>query len=158
MNRRTVARALILAAALLSLAGAALADNGSIRTYLTFRVTTPTQSSVVNVGQDLQIEVGIEGVEPTSYEWFFNDEKILENGDQRIYNILNAQVEDAGIYRMQAYVNEAMALSVDVNVRVIDTSHLPDSGDESLPVVFAFGAAGIALAAMALLVRKRQAA
>ena len=49
----------------------AIAEGGAIRTYLTFRITTRTQSAIVNAGEDLQIEVGVEGVTPTRYQWYF---------------------------------------------------------------------------------------
>ena len=96
MQKRVGIRAFALVLMMLFIAGSALAENGAIRTYLTFRITTRTQSAVVNVGEDLQIEVGVSGVEPTSWQWYFKGEPIEQNGDQRIYNLLNATEEDAG--------------------------------------------------------------
>lgn len=158
MMKRTAIRVLALCLALFCVMGTAMAAGNGIKTYLTFRVTTPSQSSVVYVGQDLQIEVGVDGVEPTSWQWYFEGNEITENGDQRIYNILNAQMEDAGIYRMLAYVDEKMVLSVDVNVRVIDTALLPTAGDDSLPVCYAFAAAALGALVLAAVIRKRRAA
>ncbi len=134
----------------------ALAETGAIRTYLTFRITTQTQSAIVDVGEDLQIEVGVEGVEPTRYQWYFEGEAIEENGNERIYNLLNAQVEDAGIYTIEAYTGDRLALKVEVNVRVINPTVIPASGDHSLPVEIAFAFAGAAVCLMAILIKKRR--
>ncbi|MBQ3079715.1 MAG: immunoglobulin domain-containing protein [Clostridia bacterium] len=140
------------------ISGAALAEGGAIRTYLTFRVTNRTQSAIANVGEDLQIEVGVDGVEPTAWQWYFEGEKIENNADERIYNIVNAQMEDAGLYTMQAYQGDKMVLKVDVNVRVIDTTFIPASGDDSFPVYGAFIALGIASLMAVLAFRRRQSA
>jgi len=155
MPKRMAVRTLIAFLLIVVFAGAALAE-GPIRTYLTFRITTRTQSAIANVGEDLQIEVGVDGVEPTEWQWYFEGEAIEEDGDQRIYNIVNAQTEDAGIYTLQAYRDGRMVLKVDVNVRVIDTTFIPASGDDSMPVYAAFIALGAALCAMTVLVRKRR--
>lgn len=134
----------------------AYAENGAIRTYLTFRITTQTQSAIVDVGEDLQIEVGVDGVEPTRYQWYFEGKAIEKNGSERIYNLLNAQTEDAGIYTMEAYTGDTLALKVEVNVRVINPTVIPASGDDSLPVEIAFAFAGAAVIMMAVLLKKRR--
>lgn len=128
MQKRVGIRAFALVLMMLFIAGSALAENGAIRTYLTFRITTRTQSAVVNVGEDLQIEVGVSGVEPTSWQWYFKGEPIEQNGDQRIYNLLNATEEDAGLYCLKAYKDDTLVVSVDVNVRVIEPVIMPASG------------------------------
>lgn len=138
------------------LTGSAFAQTGAVRTYLTFRITTQTQSAIVDVGEDLQIEVGVEGVEPTRYQWYFEGKAIEKNGTERVYNLLNAQPEDAGIYTMEAYTGDALALKVEVNVRVINPTYIPASGDDSLPVEFAFGAAGAMALMVAILFVKRR--
>lgn len=158
MYRRTAKKTALFLLLAVMLAGFALADGTPISTYINFRVSTPTQSSVVNVGQDLQIEVGVNGIEPTSWQWYFKGEPIAENGTSRVFNIINAQPEDAGIYRMMGYVGDQLVLSVDVNVRVIDTSKVPASGDDSLPVYYAFCAAGCCVTLICVLARKRRAA
>ncbi len=135
----------------------AFAESGAIRTYLTFRITTQTQSAIVDVGEDLQIEVGLEGVQPTRYQWYFEGNAIEKNGNERIYNLLNAQPEDAGIYTMEAYTDEELVLKVEVNVRVINPTVIPASGDNSLPVEIAFVLAGAAVVFMAILLKKRRA-
>lgn len=135
--------------------GCAAAESGAIRTYLTFRITTRTQSAIVDVGEDLQIEVGVEGVTPTRYQWYFEDAP-LADGTERVYNLVNAQTADAGIYTMEAYAGDKLAVRVDVNVRVIDKTDLPATGDDSLPVEIAvFGLAAAALALTAIALKKR---
>lgn len=156
MYRRTALKIALFLILAVMVAGSALADGTPVSTYLNFRVSTPTQSSVVNVGQDLQIEVGVTGVEPTSWQWYFEGEPIAENGTSRVYTIFNAQPEDAGIYRLMAYVGDQLVMSVEVNVRVIDTSKVPASGDDSMPVYYAFAAAGCGVAAICALSRKRR--
>ncbi len=156
MQKRLGIRAFALVLMMLFIAGSALAETGAIRTYLTFRITTRTQSAVVNVGEDLQIEVGVDGVEPTSWQWYFKGEPITQDGDQRIYNLLNATEEDAGLYCLKAYKDDALVVSVDVNVRVIDAVVMPASGDGSMPVAYAFAALAMGLAALMLLGYKRR--
>ena len=76
------------------------------------------------------------GVEPARYQWYFEDEAI-EGADQRVYNLVNAGLEDAGIYRLDAFDESGkMLLSMDVSVRVVD-DRVPKSGDDSRPVAAA---------------------
>lgn len=110
----------------------------------------------MNAGEDLQIEVGVSGVEPTAWQWYFKGEPIEQNGDQRIYNLLNASEEEAGLYCLKAYKDDAMVVSVDVNVRVIEPVLMPASGDDSMPVAYAFAALALGLAAMVALTCKRR--
>lgn len=156
MQKRVRVRVFALVLMMLFAVGSACAESGAIRTYLTFRITTLTQSAVVNAGEDLQIEVGVSGVEPTSWQWYFKGEPIEQNGDQRIYNLLNASEEDAGLYCLKAYKDDAMVVSVDVNVRVIEPVLMPASGDDSIPVAYAFAALALGLAAMVALTCKRR--
>ena len=156
MYKRTALRIALMLLLAVMVAGNALADGTPVSTYLNFRVSSPTQSPMVNVGQDLQIEVGTNGVEPDAFQWYFQGEPIAENGTSRVYNIINARLEDAGIYKLMAYLNNQLVLSVEVNVRVNDTSVLPASGDDSLPVYYAFGAAGCCITAIYALSRKKR--
>ena len=49
-----------------------------------------------------------------------------------MYSIVNAQVEDSGLYRMDAFdENGAMVVSMDISARVIDAT-VPKSGDGSM--------------------------
>ena len=111
-----------------------LAEGNVVQAYLTLRKTMITQDSVLNIGEDLSMEATVEGVVPAVYQWYFNNEPIA-GANHRVYNIMNAQLEDAGTYRMDAFdENGKMLLSVDVAVRVIDPSAVPESGDSSSPV------------------------
>lgn len=146
-----------LALLLLLLSGCAFAE-GIISTTVVMRVSRMTQDAVVNVGEDLSMEVNIDGVSPASYQWYFNDAPIA-GANQRVYNIVNASVEDAGVYRLDAFDEDgSMLLSMDIAARVIDDT-VPKAGDNSLPVGVAF--AGLAVAGAALLtagfVRRRRA-
>jgi len=156
MRRKTAFVFLAVLIAFIICTSCALAETGAIRTYLTFRITTRTQSAIVDVGEDLQIEVGVEGVQPTRYQWYFEGEAIEKNGNERIYNLLNARPEDAGIYTMEAYTGDNLALKVEVNVRVINPTVIPASGDDSLPVEIAFVFAGAVVAFMTILLKKRR--
>ena len=152
MKRRTF-RVLALVALLLML-GSAVAE-GVISTTVVMRVSHLTQDAVVDAGEDLSMEVNIDGVSPASYQWYFEDAPI-SGADQRVYNIVNAAVEDSGIYRMDAFdENGDMLLSMEIAARVIDDT-VPKSGDSSLPVGAAF--AVLAAASVALFVKLRRAA
>ena len=119
------------------------------------RVSRLTQDAVVDAGEDLSMEVNIDGVSPASYQWYFEGAPI-SGADQRVYNIVNAAVEDSGIYRMDAFdENGDMLLSMEIAARVIDDT-VPKSGDSSLPVGAAF--AVLAAASVALFVKLRRAA
>lgn len=152
MKRRTF-RVLALVALLLLL-GSAVAE-GVISTTVVMRVSHLTQDAVVDAGEDLSMEVNIDGVSPASYQWYFEGAPI-SGADQRVYNIVNAVVEDSGVYRMDAFdENGDMLLSMEIAARVIDDT-VPKSGDSSLPVGAAF--AVLAAASVALFVKLRRAA
>lgn len=152
MKRRTF-RVLALVALLLML-GSAVAE-GVISTTVIMRVSHLTQDAVVDAGEDLSMEVNIDGVSPASYQWYFEGAPI-SGADQRVYNIVNAAVEDSGVYRMDAFdENGDMLLSMEIAARVIDDT-VPKSGDSSLPVGAAF--AVLAAASVALFVKLRRAA
>ncbi len=152
MKRRTF-RVLALVALLLML-GSAVAE-GVISTTVVMRVSHLTQDAVVDAGEDLSMEVNIDGVSPASYQWYFEGAPI-SGADQRVYNIVNAAVEDSGIYRMDAFDEKGdMLLSMEIAARVIDDT-VPKSGDSSLPVGAAF--AVLAAASVALFVKLRRAA
>ena len=83
------------------------------------------------------------------YEYSYNTHKTPGE-------IVNAAVEDSGIYRMDAFdENGDMLLSMEIAARVIDDT-VPKSGDSSLPVGAAF--AVLAAASVALFVKLRRAA
>lgn len=140
--------------ALLLMLGSAVAE-GVISTTVVMRVSHLTQDAVVDAGEDLSMEVNIDGVSPASYQWYFEGAPI-SGADQRVYNIVNAAVEDSGVYRMDAFdENGDMLLSMEIAARVIDDT-VPKSGDSSLPVGAAF--AVLAAASVALFVKLRRAA
>ena len=138
--------------ALLSINACAFAQS-AIDTTVVMRVSHITQNAVVDAGEDLSIEVNIDGVTPETYQWYFNDAPI-QGANQKVLNIVNAQPEDAGLYRLDAFdANGDMALSMDIAARVVEDV-VPQSGDDSMPVSYAF--AGIALCAAALMVLMRR--
>ena len=140
--------------ALLLMLGSAVAE-GVISTTVVMRVSHLTQDAVVDAGEDLSMEVNSDGVSPASYQWYFEGAPI-SGADQRVYNIVNAAVEDSGVYRMDAFdENGDMLLSMEIAARVIDDT-VPKSGDSSLPVGAAF--AVLAAASVALFVKLRRAA
>ena len=151
MNRwkRWIALAIALVVAACA---AALAEE--ISTTVVMRVSHMTQSAIVNVGEDLSLEVNIDGVSPDSYRWYFEGAEI-PGADQRVYNIVNAQVSDSGVYRLEAFdADGRMLVSMDITARVIEEA-IPKSGDESLPVGAAAASFVLAAGAMALILRRR---
>ena len=143
MNRLIRMIAAIMAVLVMMLGACALAE-GMISTSVVMRVSKMTQNAVVNAGEDLSMEVNIDGIEPDSYQWYFEDQRI-EGARQKVYCIVNAQVENSGIYRMEAFdASGKMLVSMDISARVIDLN-VPQSGDDSLPVAVPaamFAAAG----------------
>ena len=75
---------------------------GKISTTVLMRVSRMTQNAVVNAGEDLSIEVSIDGAQPAQYQWYFNDAPI-EGANQKVFNIANAQPEHTGVYRLDAF-------------------------------------------------------
>ena len=145
--------ALLLTVFMLMMGVCAVAE-GVISTTVVMRVSKMTQSAVVNAGEDLSMEVNIEGVEPASYQWYFEDEQI-SGANQKAYSIVNAQVENSGVYRMDAFdADGRMLVSMDISARVIDNT-IPQSGDGSMPVGVAVAVVAMAAAAMALVLRRR---
>lgn len=112
------------------------------------------QSPVVNVGEDLGMEVVLEDVPVDTYQWYFNNTPIA-NANQKIYNIVDASVEDSGLYRVEAFdANGKMLVSMDVNARVIDPT-VPKSGDRSMPVEIAGGILLMSCAALFMFCRRK---
>lgn len=153
MKVRFIKLIAVMAILLMGVGSGALAQQ-AVNTTVTMRVSHMTQNAVVNVGEDLSIEVNIDGVEPDSYQWYFNDAAI-QGADQKVLNIVDAQLEDAGIYRMDAFdADGAMLVSMDISARVVDDV-VPQAGDRSLPVNVALGGATVCAAAFAMLLRRR---
>ena len=153
MNRYMKRIALVLAALMLLLGVCAVAE-GMISTTVVMRVSKMTQNAVVNAGEDLSMEVNIDGVEPASYQWYFEDAAI-PGATQKAYSIVNAQVENSGVYRMDAFDAEGrMLVSMDISARVIDAT-IPQSGDGSMPVGAAAAAFVMAAGSMTLVLRRK---
>lgn len=128
---------------------------GTVSTKMVMRVSKLTQKAVVNVGEDLSLEVSVDGVDPASYQWYFNDEPI-EGADQNVFYLNNAQADQSGIYRVDAYdADGKMLVTMDVSARVIDPS-VPKSGDDSMPVGIAAAVFAAAAAALACTLRKKE--
>ena len=144
--------AVLLAALCLACCWAAVAEN-AVSTNVVMRVSRLVQDSVVNEGEELSMEVNMEGMEPASYQWYFNDVPI-DGAVQKVYNIVNAREEDAGVYRLDAFdANGKMVLSVDLAVRVV-SKKVPQSGDASLPLSAVLLAMGAAAALLTVKVRR----
>lgn len=154
MRKRWMKLAVALIVVVLAASACAFAE-GTISTTVLMRVSRMTQNAVVKAGEDLSIEVNIDGVEPASYQWYFNDAPI-DGANQKVYNIVNAQPEHTGVYRMDAFdENGTMLVSMDVAARVLEDD-VPQAGDGSLPVGFAFAGIAVCGALLALLLRRRQ--
>ena len=101
------------------------------------------------------MEVNIDGVQPASYQWYFEDEAIA-GANQKVYNIVNARVEDSGVYRMEAFDAEGrMLVSMDISARVIGKD-VPKSGDASMPVGYAALIFAAAAAVLCATLRRRK--
>ena len=160
MYKRSGTWAALLMVLALVFAPMGLAEGNVVQAYLTLRKTMITQDSVLNIGEDLSMEATVEGVVPAVYQWYFNNEPIA-GANHRVYNIVNAQLADAGTYRMDAFDESGkMLLSVDVAVRVIDPNAVPESGDSSLPLSTACAllAGAVALLGIAAVAKRRCAA
>ena len=153
MNR-LMKKAIGLVAVLVLLVSACAFAEGVISTTVVMRVSRMTQNAVVDVGEDLSMEVNIDGVVPASYQWFYEGTAI-EGANQRVYSIVNAQVEDSGVYRMDAFDAEGdMVVSMDISARVIDNT-VPKSGDNSMSMGAAAAAFAAAAAALLIVFRRK---
>ena len=151
VKRRVLGIVMVLAALLL--AGVAIAE-GVISTTVVMRVSHMTQSAIANIGEDLTMEINVEGVVPARYQWYFEDEAI-EGATQKVYTVVNAQPENAGTYRLEAFDDaDRLVVSMDIEARVVEAK-VPKSGDDSLPVGVAMG--GVAVAAVGIVLTKRKA-
>ena len=152
MNRIKKSLIVVLAVVMLVMSAYSLAE-GVISTTVIMRVSRITQNAVVDAGEDLSMEVQIDGVVPAVYQWYFEDQAI-PGANQKVYSIVNAKVEDSGVYRMDAFdENGKMLVSMDISARVIDKA-VPKAGDYSMPVGVA--AAGLAASALVLVYTLRR--
>lgn len=150
---RFIRRMAIMMAGMLWLGLCAGAEQ-SIGTTVVMRVSHMTQNAVVDAGEDLSIEVNVDGIAPDLYQWYFNGTAI-EGANQRVLNIVNAQSVNTGLYRMDAYDAAGnMLVSMDIYARVLEDV-VPQSGDASLPVGYAFAGMALCTALVALLLRRR---
>ena len=151
---RRFARVFAAVTALVLMLCVSASAKGTVSTTVVMRVSHMTQSAVVDAGEDLSIDVSIDGVQPTRYQWYFNDQAI-SGANQKVYNIVNAAPEDTGVYRLDAFDADGnMVLSMDISARVVDDA-VPQAGDDSLSVGYAFAALAVCGAALAVLVRRR---
>ena len=152
--KKCLARLGAICVAIMLLATACAFADGAISTTVTMRVSRMTQNAVVDAGEDLTIEVEIDGVKPASYQWFFNDAPI-DGATQKVYNIVNAQPEDTGVYRLDAFdEGGSMVVSMDVSARVVEDA-VPQAGDGSLPVGVAIAGIVACAGLLAVLLRRR---
>ena len=153
MNR-VLGRLAALVVAIMLLNPVCASGEGTIATTVVMRVSRMTQNAVVKAGEDLSIEVGIDGVEPAEYQWYFNDVPI-DGANQKVYNIVNAQPENTGVYRIDAFdANGRMLVSMDIAARVLEET-VPQAGDRSMPVGVAFAAMALCGGLLAVLLRRR---
>lgn len=153
MNR-VLSRLAVLLMAIMLLVSVCAYTESSISTTVVMRVSRMTQNAVVKAGEDLTIEVGIDGVEPAQYQWYFNDVPI-EGANQKVFNIVNAKPENTGVYRMDAFdANGKMLVSMDIAARVLEDT-VPQAGDRSMPVGVAFAAILLCSGALVILLRRR---
>ena len=141
-------------AVLIAATGCAYAMSANV----VMKVSRTAQDSVINVGEDLTIDVRLDGVSPARYMWYFENQ-LIEGADDRVYTITRAAVEDAGMYRMDAYGEDgSMLASMEFAVRVIEEK-LPQAGDDTLGIGVIVGIMGASAAVMgAAIKRSRNAA
>ncbi len=119
-------------------------------------VSRTTQDSVIDEGENLTIDVQLDGVEPARYIWYFEGE-VIDGAAGRVYAITSATQQDAGLYRVEAYSEEGkMLMIMEFDLRVIDKA-LPKSGDSTPAAGILIAAAlGCSIAAAGLIIRKKQ--
>ena len=153
MNRIKKSLIIVLAVVMMLLSVYTLAE-GVISTTVIMRVSRITQNAVVDAGEDLSMEVQIDGVVPAAYQWYFENEAIV-GANQKVYSIVNAQVEDSGVYRMDAFdENGKMLVSMDISARVIDKA-VPKAGDGSMPVGVAVAGLAASVLTLAFVLRRK---
>lgn len=149
MTMRALIMALVLCA-FVSFAAQAISANVVMKTSKT------AQDSIVNEGEDLSISVSLDDPSITAYRWYFNDEAISGAVYDNL-DIMNAQTDDAGLYRMDAFdADGRMVVSMEFNVRVIEKA-LPKAGDRTLSGgAVAAMAGGISCAIGFLVIKKKR--
>ena len=152
MSKRFLCVALMILAMLVAAVGSAYAMSANV----VMKVSRTAQDSVINAGEDLTIDIQLDGVEPSMYKWYFKD-ALIEGADSRVYTLRSAAVEDAGIYRMEAYGEDGtMLASMEFAVRVIEDV-MPQAGDDTLGIGLVTGIMVLSAAGMgAAVIRKKR--
>lgn len=148
---RVAAVVILVAVMLVAAAGSAFALSANV----VMRVSRTAQDSIINVGEDLTIDVALDGVAPAMCRWYFGEE-LIEGADGNSLIIRNAALEDAGTYRYEAYNDSGvMLVSMEFAVRVIDKA-LPKSGDDTLGLWLVGGMMALCVAGGSTLVIRRK--
>lgn len=148
--------AVVILAALMLIASASAAQALSAGVVMT--VSRTTQDSVINEGENLTIDVQIEGVTPVMYRWYFEG-GLIEGAAGKVYSISAATEADAGMYRVEAFSEDGkMLVTMEFSVRVIGKA-LPQAGDSTLGIGAIAAMMTLSAAACAgLVIRRRLAA
>lgn len=155
MSARILRFAAVMIAAVILFTAAASALSANV----VMKVSRTAQDSIINEGEDLLIDVVLEGIEPASYVWYFEDE-VIPGAVFRSYTIASATVLDAGTYRIEAFGEDGgMLVSMEFSVRVIEKA-LPKSGDNTMgfgSMAAIMGAMGLAITGAAVKAKKHAA-
>lgn len=129
----------------------------AISASVAMKVSRNAQDSVVNVGEDLLIDVAVDGIIPESYAWYFEGAPI-QGAASRALQLYSVTPEDAGLYRVDAFdASGKMVVSIEFTVRVVEEA-LPQSGDGTLALGSAAGLGSLLAAGLGTVcaVRKRR--
>ena len=140
---------------MLLFATAACAED-MISASIQVKASRSVYDSVIRTGEDVDMTVQINGFTPAVCLWY-RGEQLLEGENQPSLHISSADVDDTGIYRMDALDTQGrVRLSVDVALRVVD-SVIPKTGDARLPAAAYLMLMGAAFAVMLPILIKKAA-
>lgn len=148
--RKSIALILILLVCISATASA----SGIIGASVHVRASRSVYDSVIQAGEDVDLFVEISNFTPSGYVWY-REGILIEGEHSHTCRIEAAQVEDSGIYRMDAIdASGKVRVSAEVALRVVDQT-IPKTGDGRPAPVLLMGAMASAAAGLIISCKKK---
>lgn len=99
--------------------GSIVSTNATISVILPVSIVTQPESTTVSVGDSVTLSVGVEGSDPISYQWFFNNKSLVDMTNADL-TIDSTEATDTGSYKVVVSNPLGKVTSSKVTLKVLD--------------------------------------